>query len=280
MSKVDEKNELELAGEINSPAQARDPRAAEHWHAGGETGSNLRDLVLGISDGLVTVIAFVAGTTALLNGTTLVLKAGVAEMFAGAISMGLGAYLGSKSQREVYDKEKQREYYEVEHMPDMERQEIRDIYAAKGFDGETLDMIVQHITSDKDRWVDIMMTDELGYGTQENDNPVRTGGIVGVSYMIGALVPLAPYIIHRILGVVDDTNALNVTFIISALLTLAVLFAFGTFKSRFTHQPWWRSGLEMMISGGIGAVIVYLVGHLIEGLIALYQLAEETVRNR
>ena len=268
MSKVETNDQKELATEISTAAVDGNPQALEHWHAGGDTGSNLRDLVLGISDGLVTVIAFVAGTTALLQGTNLVLKAGVAEMFAGAVSMGLGAYLGSKSQREVYAKEKAREYYEVEHMPDMERQEVRDIYAAKGFEGADLEMIVARITSDKDRWVNMMMSEELGYGDESNESPVRTGVIVGVSYMIGALVPLAAYIVHHILSIADTPDSLNTTFIISVALTLAVLFAFGTFKSRFTHQPWWRSGLEMMITGGIGALVVYGIGHLVEGLIS------------
>lgn len=268
MSKVETDKEMQEIDRASSPAAARDPQATEHWHAGGDTGSNLRDLVLGISDGLVTVIAFVAGTTALLQGTNLVLKAGVAEMFAGAVSMGLGAYLGSKSQREVYEKEKAREYYEVEHMPEMERQEVRDIYAAKGFEGADLEMIVARITSDKDRWVNMMMSEELGYGDESNESPVRTGVIVGISYMIGALVPLAAYIIHRILSIADSSDSLNTTFIISVALTLAVLFAFGTFKSRFTHQPWWRSGLEMMIAGGVGALIVYSIGNLVQGLIS------------
>lgn len=268
MGKVETDKGMQEIERAISPEAARDPQAIEHWHAGGDTGSNLRDLVLGISDGLVTVIAFVAGTTALLQGTNLVLRAGVAEMFAGAASMGLGAYLGSKSQREVYEKEKKREYYEVEHMPEMERQEVRDIYAAKGFEGADLEMIVARITSDKDRWVSIMMQEELGYGAEENDNPIRTGLIVGVSYMIGALVPLSPYIGHRILGITDTPTTLNTTFIISVALTLAVLFAFGTFKSRFTHQTWWRSGLEMLVSGGVGAIIVYVVGRVIEGFIS------------
>jgi vacuolar iron transporter family protein len=268
MSKVETNKEMQEIAQASNPLAAHDPQATEHWHAGGDTGSNLRDLVLGISDGLVTVIAFVAGTTALLQGTNLVLKAGVAEMFAGAVSMGLGAYLGSKSQREVYEKEKAREYYEVEHMPEMERQEVRDIYSAKGFSDDDLEMIVARITSDKDRWVNMMMSEELGYGDETNESPTRTGAIVGVSYMIGALVPLSPYIIHRILGIADTPTALNITFITSAALTLAVLFAFGTFKSRFTHQAWWRSGLEMLVAGGAGALIVYGIGHLIEGLIS------------
>lgn len=267
MNEVQKHEDLRNAGELSNRVAKENPVASEHWHAGGDTGSNLRDLVLGISDGLVTVIAFVAGTTALLQGTNLVLRAGVAEMFAGAVSMGLGAYLGSKSERDVYRKEKAREYYEVEHMPEMERQEVRDIYAAKGFSSDNLEMIVNHITSDKDRWVDIMMQEELGYGSQENQNSVRTGFIVGVAYMIGALVPLSAYIVHRLLSLPDTPAMLNTIFIISALLTLVALFAFGTFKSRFTHQAWWRSGAEMMLAGGIGAVLVYGIGIFIEGLI-------------
>ncbi len=267
MDKVEERTAAPEINQVSSPLTERDPLAVEHWHAGGETGSNLRDLVLGISDGLVTVVAFVAGTTALLQGTNLVLQAGVAEMFAGAVSMGLGAYLGSKSQREVYQKEKAREYYEVEHMPDMEKQEIRQIYADKGFEGANLEMIVNHITSDKDRWVGIMMKEELGYGDEDHESPARTGGIVGVSYMLGALVPLSPYIVNRIFSFGNDPNIQNIAFIVSALLTLTVLFAFGSFKSRFTRQTWWRSGLEMTIAGGIGAVVVYTIGHLIEGII-------------
>ncbi|PZS04940.1 MAG: iron transporter, partial [Candidatus Chloroheliales bacterium] len=202
------------------------------------------------------------------QGTNLVLKAGVAEMFAGAVSMGLGAYLGSKTQRQVYKKEKAREYYEVEHMPEAERQEVRDIYRAKGFEAAELEVIVARITSNKDRWVNMMMSEELGYGDETSESPIRTGLIVGVSYMVGALVPLSPYIVQRILSITQPPGALNIPLIISAALTLAALFAFGSFKSRFTHRPWWRSGLEMMIAGGIGAVIVYSIGHFIAGFIS------------
>jgi vacuolar iron transporter family protein len=142
---------------LSNPLSLSDPLPAEYWHAAGSTGSNLRDLVLGISDGLVTVLSFVAGSTALLANTNLVLRTGFAEMFAGGVSMGLGAYLGSRSQRELYEKERQRESREVEEMPERERDEIRNIYARKGFSGADLEMIVARLSEDKTRWVDLMM---------------------------------------------------------------------------------------------------------------------------
>ncbi len=259
-------DKLQDAARVNTQLAAENPLPTEQWHAGGDTGSNLRDLVLGISDGLVTVVSFVAGSTALLANSNQVLRTGFAEMFAGAISMGLGAYLGGKSQQELYQKERTKEYREVDEIPEVERDEIRTIYRRKGFEGDELEMVVARITADKDRWVAAMMNEELGYGAVENDDPRRTGVIVGISYVIGALFPLLPYVLVQVFNLDrDPTNhatVINNVLFASIAITMLALFAFGAFKSRFTHKAWWQSGAEMVLTGAVGATAVYSIGWL------------------
>src|SRR3954463_10309536 len=170
---------------------------SEHTHAEqheeAARGAALRNFVFGTSDGLVTVLAFVAGVSASLASRKLVLMAGLAEMFAGAVSMGLGAFLGTRAERDWYERERRREEAEVEKIPHLEREELRDIYRKKGLDGETLERVITAFTANEKRWVDIMMTEELGLQPVEG-SPWSAGVIVGVSYVIAAAVPLVPYL--------------------------------------------------------------------------------------
>jgi vacuolar iron transporter family protein len=134
---------------------------AEH-HQEASRGAVLRNFVFGTSDGLVTVLAFVAGVSASLSSRRLVLMAGLAEMFAGAVSMGLGAFLGTRAEKDWYERERKREEAEVAKIPHLEREELRDIYKKKGLEGETLERVLDAFTANERRWVDIMMAEELG----------------------------------------------------------------------------------------------------------------------
>ncbi len=218
----------------------------EAWHRSGG-GGLLRDVVLGSSDGLVGFLAFVSGVSASLPSQRAILLAGFAEMFAGATSMGLGAYLGAKSERQFYEKELKRERREIREMPLEEREEIRQIYRRKGFEGGELEMVVNRITEDKERWLKIMMHEELGLTQSVFVPPIRAGLGVGLSYMIGALFPLAPYFILQRPAALFASMA----------LTVVVLFSVGAGRGRLTSLSWWKSGLEMAVLGAAGALVCY-----------------------
>src|SRR5260370_1134832 len=132
-----------------------------------------------------TVLAFVAGVSASLASRRLVLLAGLAEMFAGAVSMGLGAFLGTRAEKDWYERERQREELEVSKVPHLEREELRDIYRKKGLTGETLEAVVEALSANEKRWVDVMMAEELGLQPVEG-SPLLAGLVVGFSYIVAA----------------------------------------------------------------------------------------------
>ncbi len=224
-----------------------------HPEMHGQKGSFVRDMVLGSSDGLVAVLAFVAGVSASIAQNRLIVIAGLAEMFAGATSMGLGAFLASKSYREYYEHEIRREKREIVEMPEAEREEIRHIYREKGFRGEELEMIVRTLTENKERWLQTMMREELGFTAAVFDNPFLGGLVVFLAYIIGAAVPIFPY------AMLPLGHALA----LSVGLTLVTLFAIGAAKAQMSHKKWLKSGLEMMVTGGLGALLCYFIGKLV-----------------
>jgi VIT1/CCC1 family predicted Fe2+/Mn2+ transporter len=233
-------------------APAEHPRPTgrpEAWHRLG-TGGFLRDVVLGSSDGLVAVLAFVAGVSATLGARRTILLAGLAEMFAGAASMGLGAYLGSKSEREYYNLELAREKREIVEMPHEEREEIRQIYEKKGFSGRELEMVVDRITEDKERWLKVMMHEELGFARTAGTSPLRSGMAMSLAYIVGAAVPILPYVF------LEGRTRRSAVSIAS---TLVVLFSVGACKARLSQRAWWRAGAEMAIAGGVGTTVCYLI---------------------
>src|SRR6476469_1060113 len=196
----------------------------ERWHRAG-SGATLRNFVFGTSDGLVTVLAFVAGVSASLASRKLVLMAGLAEMFAGAVSMGLGAFLGTRAERDWYERERKREEQEIEKIPHLEKEELRDIYRKKGLEGETLERVVDVFTANEKRWVDIMMSEELGLQPVES-SPWSAGLVVGSSYIVAAAIPLLPYLVfggHRAL-------------LMSMAMTAAALYLVGVAKARITQR--------------------------------------------
>jgi VIT1/CCC1 family predicted Fe2+/Mn2+ transporter len=223
----------------------------EH-HEEASRGAALRNFVFGTSDGLVTVLAFVAGVSASLATRKLVLMAGLAEMFAGAVSMGLGAFLGTRAERDWYERERKREESEVAKIPHLEREELRDIYRRKGLEGETLERVVDAFTANEKRWVDIMMTEELGLQPVEG-SPWSAGVIVGISYVLAAAVPLVPYLF--LVGV----RAL----LASMTITAVALYGVGVAKARLTQRPELRAGIETMMTGLVGTLICWGIGRVV-----------------
>jgi vacuolar iron transporter family protein len=213
-------------------------------------GGGLRDLVMGLSDGLVASFAVASGVAGAFNNSKIVIMAGLAEMLGGAISMGAAAFLSTRSQLDFYQSEVARERDEIEKWPEHEREEVRAIYQAKGFRGAMLDQIVDHITADPERWSEVMMREELGLHKEQLDVPVNSAATVGLSYLVGALTPIVPYFfLPPSLGIA-----------LSAAATVIALFAVGAAKTLFTISPWWKSGLESMAIGIVAAMVTYGTG--------------------
>lgn len=216
-------------------------------------GGIIRELVFGANDGLVAAFAVASGVNGAGVTSSVILIAGLAELIGGTISMSLGAYLSTKSQIEYYDGEMKRERYEVEQFPEIEKQEIREIYQEKGFQGEILEKIIEHITSDKKRWVEIMMKEELGLSMDSSTSPIKSAVAIGTAYAFGAFIPIIPYIF------LEPASGL----ISSAFLTLVALFSVGAAKTFITGKKLLRSGFESMLIGGLAATATFLAGKLI-----------------
>ena len=231
------------------------PDHDERWHRASQ-GASLRNFVFGTSDGLVTVLAFVAGVSASFGDRKLVLLAGLSEMFAGALSMGLGAFLGAKAERDLYRRERAREEREVREVPHLEREELREIYRKKGFEGDDLVRLIGVLTADQQRWVDVMMSEELGM-QEAQESPLRGGTVVGISYWLAAAIPLVPYLFLSVKG----------AFLASLGLTSLALAGVGVAKARFTQRKKLRGAFETLIAGLAGTAVCYGIGQLSAHLI-------------
>jgi vacuolar iron transporter family protein len=221
----------------------------ERIHAVGG-GTSLRDVMFGLNDGLVAAFAVTSGVAGAFSSNKIVVMAGLAEMLGGAVSMGLAAYASARAHLEFYRSEEQRERDEIRKWPEHERDEIRSIYRDKGFTGPLLDQIVSHITADPTRWRGVMMREELGFGAEVMEPPVRSALTVGGAYLVGAAVPMLPYLL------VEPTAGI----FLSAIATVIALFVVGAGKTVLTGRTWWRSGFESMGIGLIAAVVTYSVG--------------------
>lgn len=212
--------------------------------------SSLSDVILGGQDGLVNVLGVILGVAAAANDSRIVLVAGLAATFAESVSMGAVAYTSTLADADFYESEKAREYRHINQVPDVERQEILDIYRQKGFEGELLSKIVDTITANRDVWVAVMMAEEHQLTPGDRKQARRSAGIVGFSAVIGSLIPLIPFLVLSIsLGIP-----------VSILLSALVLFAVGAYKARTTVGHPTKSGLEMAIIGTVSALVGYAVG--------------------
>jgi VIT1/CCC1 family predicted Fe2+/Mn2+ transporter len=209
------------------------------------TGSAMvRDIVIGMSDGLTVPFALAAGLSGAVGGGYVVVVAGLAEMVAGGISMGLGGYLAGRSEVDTYLTELDREGAEVRDMPQAEVNEVRQIFAEYGLEGTSLDAAVRAITSNAKTWVAFMMREELGLERPDSQRALRSALTIGLSYVVGGLVPLAPYVLGLPL-----TSAL----LTSVVVTLIALLIFGAFRAHFTGVPLIRGSLQTALVGGLAA---------------------------
>src|SRR3989344_1933006 len=195
---------------------------------GAEGGRLLEDVILGGQDGLVNVLGIVLGVATATNDPKIVIIAGLSATFAESLAMAAVAYTSQKAGKQYYQKEKKREIWEIENNPEAEKQEIADIYSAKGFKGKDLDNIVNVITSNKQVWLDVMMSEELNLGSYEDKDPAKSGVIVGLSAFFGSLISLWPFFFIGIFPFVTNTFSAIIAGFASSLL---VLFVAGWFES-------------------------------------------------
>lgn len=224
----------------------------EAWEIRG--GGGVRDMIFGANDGLVSTLAFVAGVVGAITDPYIVLLSGVAELFAGTISMAFGSYQSSKSELEVWERESEREKIKKGRTPEEEREELIKLYQAEGFKRREAEAIVGRIAEEKELPAQADALEELGLAPEELGNPIKAGVLCGVSFGLAALVPILPFAFEA-LGCMDALIA-------SIVATLVTLFGVGAMKTIFSRKNWVRSGLEMMIIGASAAVITYMIGTL------------------
>ncbi len=220
----------------------------------------LGEFVYGGIDGCVTTFAVVAGSVGAGLESAVIIILGFANLLADGFAMSVGAYLSSKSNKDNYEKHKQIEYWEIENLPEDEKEEIRDIYRAKGFSGDLLEKVVEVITSDKDRWVNDMMKEELEM-IDEDKSPIYIGGVTYFSFILIGVIPLIVYVIDFI-----DPLEQNL-FVTASILTAIGFLIIGLLKAYVNQTQFWKGMLETLFLGGIAAVVAYFVGDLLEKLV-------------
>ncbi len=220
----------------------------------------LGEFVYGGIDGCVTTFAVVAGSVGAGLDSAVIIILGFANLLADGFAMSIGAYLSTRSEKDNYNKHKQIEYWEVANVPEEEREEVREIYAAKGFEGELLEKVVEVITKDKNIWVNTMMKEELEM-IEEDRSPFWIGTTTYISFISIGLIPLITYVVDYVSPVGKNL------FLIASILTAFGFILIGWLKTYVTQTSVWKGILETVVLGGIAAVVAYFVGDFLEQLI-------------
>lgn len=214
----------------------------------------IQDVVIGMADGLTVPFALAAGISGAVLHNTLVITAGLAEIAAGSIAMGLGGFLAGQTETEHYQSELAREYEEIERVPEVELQEIRDVFAGYGLSAESQNAIALELSKDKDHWANFMMKYELGLEKPDKNRARNSALTIGISYIVGGIVPLFPYFL-------TDSPITGLKY--SALVTVCCLFIFGYFKSKLTGQPPIWGAFKIMAIGALAASAAFLIARMI-----------------
>ena len=215
------------------------------------TNSNLvKDIIIGMSDGLTVPFALTAGLSGVLNTNHLIIVSGLSEIVAGCISMGLGGYLAGQSEVEHYETELKREYDEIETVPDTELKEVEDIFVNMGVEETLSKQVALQISKNKDGWANLMMKLELELEKPARNRAVKSAGTIALSYLVGGFIPLSPYIL-----IGNNKTAFN----LSCIVTLSALIVFGYLKSKVTVQPLVKGTLKVALTGVIAAAAAYFL---------------------
>lgn len=224
--------------------------AEKHFNAT----ETVRDIVIGMADGLTVPFALAAGLSGATTDTTIIVTAGLAEIAAGAIAMGLGGYLAARTDAEHYTAEMKREYREILEVPAVEAEEVADVFRGYGLTEEQIGPIVAAIRSKPKRWVDFMMRFELGLEEPDPKRPLRSAATIAASYVVGGLVPLTPYML---------VNHAPTALWYSVGFTLAALVLFGYIKARFTGMNRFKGAVQTAVTGALAAAAAFLIARLV-----------------
>jgi VIT1/CCC1 family predicted Fe2+/Mn2+ transporter len=214
----------------------------------------VRDAVIGMADGLTVPFALAAGLSGAVDSNAIILTAGLAEIAAGSIAMGLGGYLAGRTEIEHYDSELRREYYEVDHFHEKEKEEVRSVFAAYGLSPATQALVADEIARDKDKWVEFMMKYELGLDRPDARRARNSALNIGLAYVAGGIVPLSAYFFTA-----RPADGL----LYSSFITVACLLVFGYFKAKFTGQNAAQGALKTTGIGVAAAGAAFLIASLI-----------------
>jgi VIT1/CCC1 family predicted Fe2+/Mn2+ transporter len=210
----------------------------------------VRDFVIGMSDGLTVPFALAAGLSGVVDSTSIVITAGLAEIAAGSIAMGLGGYLAGRTEIEHYESEERREFDEIEKKHEIEIKETKEIFAEYGLSEHLQETIAREMAKDPRKWVDFMMRFELGLERPDKNRAHQSALIIGISYIIGGLIPLSAYFF---------TDTAFQGLIYSSIITVFCLIVFGLVKSKLTGQPLFKGALRVALVGGAAASAAFLI---------------------
>jgi vacuolar iron transporter family protein len=236
------------------------PRAVSRRLGRRPSPSYLHDFIYGAVDGAVTTFAVVAGVAGASLDETVVIILGGANLVADGFSMAVSNFLGSRAERQQRERARREEHLHIRLVPEGEREEIRQIYAAKGFEGEELERVVDVITSDRELWAETMMSEELGFGRTE-PNEYRAAVSTLAAFLTVGFLPLLVYVYD--LAAPGDVSG---PFLWSAVLTGIAFVVVGGMKARFVDQTWWRSALETLTVGGLAAALAYAAGAILQNV--------------
>ena len=228
--------------------------ATPHVEAHFTSSAMVRDVVIGMADGLTVPFALAAGISGAVAASRLVVTAGFAEIAAGSIAMGLGGYLAARTDAEHYESEREREIRETVELRDHEIEEVAHVFRSYGMTEEQAAPVVKAITSDQKRWVNFMMRFELGLEEPDPKRAVRSALTIAGAYIFGGLIPLAPYM---------TSASVHTGLLISIAITLLALYVFGAVKGHYTGISPWRGGMQTTITGGLAAAAAFFIAKLI-----------------
>jgi len=232
----------------------------EHQHTHSEPHQDrsglIKDIVIGMSDGLTVPFALAAGLSGAVSSNWIVTTGGIAEIIAGSIAMGLGGYLAGKTDSDHYDSERKREYYEVEHLAEKEKEEIQEIMKKYGISADTQKVVADELARNKDHWVSFMMKFELGLEEPKEERARKSAFNIAMSYVVGGFIPLSAYFF---------TKTPSAGLPISCAVTLVALLLFGFMKARATGQPPLGGALRTAAIGGIAAGAAFYIARLVSG---------------
>jgi vacuolar iron transporter family protein len=230
------------------------PGTQHHIEKHFTAGNFVRDVVIGMSDGLTVPFALAAGLSGAVQNTRLIVVGGLAEIAAGSIAMGLGGYLAAHGDAEHYAQEREREEREVREIPEEEKAEVSLVFQQYGIGDEHSATIVDALSQRPDAWVDFMMRFELGLEHPDPKRALTSAATIAGAYVAGGFIPLSPYM---------AMSSASTGLMVSAMVTLAALGVFGFIKGRFTGTPSWRSASQTMVIGGLAAGAAFVLAKLI-----------------